>query len=138
MSVWKFDVGRVIAAASAVALVTAALTGCSQAAPEIDSDAASRMQASVSAVTQAAAVGDPEGALTALDALEAQLKLDTESGAISAERSAQIQAAIDLVRADLTAALPAPSPTPTSEEKDEKGKGKDDEKGKKDKEDEDD
>ncbi|MGV8851148.1 MAG: hypothetical protein ACOH1M_01100 [Rhodoglobus sp.] len=129
MSVRKFVAGRFVA----VALVAVVLAGCSQTAPEIDADAASRMQASVAAVTQAAAVGDAEGALIALEALEAQLKLDTESGAISAERSAQIQASIDLVRADLIAALPAPSPTPTptSDEKDNKGKDEDDDKGKK-------
>jgi hypothetical protein len=84
------------------------------------------MQESVSAVTQAAAVGDPTGALAALDALETQLKEGTASGAISADRSAQIQASIDLVRADLTAALPEPSPTPSQQDKngdDKNGKG---------------
>lgn len=125
---------RFITLVSAIVLAVTVLTGCSQAAPEIDADAASRMQASVAAVTEAAAVGDPEGALVALDALEAQLKLDTESGAVSAERSAQIQASIDLVRADLIAALPAPEPAPepapAEEEKDDKGKDdKGDDKG---------
>jgi hypothetical protein len=102
------------------------------------------MQASVVAVTQAAAVGDPAGAITALDALEEQLKQDTASGAISAERAAEIQASIDLVRADLTAALPAPAPepepapAPSQEEKDNKdnkGKNGEDNGNKKDKDD---
>ena len=119
---------RVATVACTVALVTAALSGCAPIVPGIDSAAASRMQASVSAVTQAAAAGDPAGAIAALDALEAQLKQDTASGAISADRSARIQASIDLVRADLTAALPTPSPTPTEKapgQKGDKGGGKD-------------
>jgi hypothetical protein len=86
------------------------------------------MQESVSAVTDAAAAGDPAGALAALDALEAQLKEDTASGAISADRSARIQASIDLVRADLTAALPAPEPVQTEDAPGKsEDKGKDDE-----------
>jgi hypothetical protein len=92
------------------------------------------MQESVAAVTQAAAAGDPAGAIAALDSLEAQLKEDTASGAISADRSAQIQASIDLVRADLTAALPEPSPTPSQPgNKDEDKKNNDDKGDKKDK-----
>ncbi|MGV8857900.1 hypothetical protein [Rhodoglobus sp.] len=129
MTARRVSAGRFIAAVSAMVLVAATITGCSQETPVINADAASRMQASVAAITQAAAVGDPEGALVALDALEAQLTLDTESGAINAERSARIQSIIDLVRADLTAALPepAPSPTPTQDEKGGKGNKKDDE-----------
>lgn len=91
------------------------------------------MQTSVSAVTQAAATGDPTNAIAALDALETQLRQGTASGAIDADRSARIQASIDLVRADLTAALPTPSPAPTVQapgkqgNKDKGGKkGKDD------------
>ena len=103
---------RVATITCTVALVVA-LSGCALMPHGPESPAALRMQSSVSAVTQAAAAGDPAGAIAALDALEAQLKQDTASGAISADRSARIQASIDLVRADLTAALPTPSPTPT-------------------------
>ncbi|MEO7006138.1 MAG: hypothetical protein ABI275_01750 [Terrimesophilobacter sp.] len=116
-----------------MALVTAALSGCAPVAPGIDSAAASKMQASVSAVTQAAAANDPSRAIAGLDTLEAQLKQDTASGAINADRSARIQASIDLVRADLTAALPTPSPTPTVQtpsQQENKGKDGNDKKGK--------
>ena len=115
MSVWGNAAARVVTVTCAAMLVTAALSGCAPTEPGLDSAAASKMQESVSAVTEAAAAGDPAGALAALDALEAQLKEDTASGAISADRSARIQASIDLVRADLTAALPEPAPTPTEE-----------------------
>ncbi|WP_354576801.1 hypothetical protein [Frigoribacterium sp. UYMn621] len=100
--------------------------------PGIDSAAAAQLQTSVSAVTQAAATGKPANAIAALDALEAQLRQGTASGAINADRSARIQASIDLVRGDLTAALPTPSPSPTvqapgkqgnNDKGDKKGKG---------------
>ena len=116
MSVVGQVTARVVAVTCAAILVTAALTGCAPTEPGLDSAAASKMQESVSLVTEAAAAGDPTGALAALDALEAQLKEDTASGAISADRSARIQASIDLVRADLTAALPKPEPTQTEED----------------------
>ncbi len=124
---------RVATVACTVALVTAALSGCAPIVPGIDSAAASRMQASVSAVTQAAAADDPARAIAGLDALEAQLRRDTASGAINTDRSARIQAAIDLVRTDLTAALPTPSPAPSVQapgQQGNKGKGEDDKKGK--------
>ena len=123
MSRWSNLAARVFAATCAVSLVTGALSGCALIPHVPDSPAALRMQASVSAVTQAAAADDPAGAIAALDALEVQLKQDTASGAISADRSARIQASIDLVRADLTAELPTPSPTPTDKHGN-KGDGK--------------
>jgi len=122
MTVRIYGAARAVAVLCAVAVVTA-LSGCAPAEPGIDTAVSSVLQASVADVTQAAANDDPEGALAALDVLEAQLKEDTASGAIGADRSAQIQASIDLVRADLTAALPEPSPTPTPDEKNDKGKG---------------
>jgi len=134
MSVWGDAAARFVAVTCAAMLVTAALSGCAPTEPGLDSVSASRMQESVAAVTQAAAAGDPAGAIAALDSLEAQLKEDTASGAISADRSAQIQASIDLVRADLTAALPEPSPTPSQPgNKDEDKKNNDDKGDKKDK-----
>jgi len=120
----RYGAARAVVVLCAVAVVTA-LSGCAPSEPELDSAVSSALQTTVADVTQAAADGDPEGALAALDTLEAQLKEDTASGAISADRSAQIQASIDLVRADLIAALPEPSPTPTPDEKEDKGKDKD-------------
>lgn len=135
MSVWGNAAARVVTVTCAAMLVTAALSGCAPTEPGLDSSAASKMQESVSLVTEAAAAGDPVGALAALDALEAQLKEDTASGAISADRSARIQASIDLVRADLIAALPEPEPVPTEEDpgkSGDKGNDKEDKEDKKD------
>ncbi|MEO7349394.1 MAG: hypothetical protein ABIW32_06010 [Terrimesophilobacter sp.] len=121
MSRWGQWPTRITATVSAVALVTAMLSGCAPTSSGIDSAAASRLQAFVLVVTQAAADDDTSAAIAALDALEMQLKQETASGAINADRSARIQASIDLVRADLTGTTPTPSPTPT--EKGNKGNG---------------
>ncbi len=122
MSGWGTWATRITAVASTVALVTAVLSGCAPIASGIDSAVAARLQASVLEVTQAAADDDTEAAIAALDALELQLKQETASGAINADRYARIQASIDLVRADLTDEQPTPTPTPS--EKGNKGGGK--------------
>ncbi|GAA3735078.1 hypothetical protein GCM10022239_08970 [Leifsonia bigeumensis] len=103
---------RAIAAGAALLLLAGALSGCAPSGQQIDAGAAERLQASVLAVTVAAAAGDFSEAIAALDALEEELTEGTASGAIDPGRSARIQASIDLVRADLTAAEPQPSPTP--------------------------
>lgn len=113
MSVWGHWAERVAAVTCGVVLVAVVLSGCAPTVPGIDSAAATQLQTSVSTVTQAAATGNPASAIAALDALEAQLRQSTASGAINADRSARIQASIDLVRGDLTAALPTPSPSPS-------------------------
>ncbi|MEO6942764.1 MAG: hypothetical protein ABI238_03935 [Terrimesophilobacter sp.] len=121
MSGWEHWATRITAVASAAVLVTAALSGCVPVASGMDSATASRLQATVLVVTQAVADDDAAAAIAALDALELQLKQDTASGAINADRSARIQASIDLVRADLADGQPTPSPTPS--EKPGKGNG---------------
>jgi hypothetical protein len=124
------------AIACAMALVLATLSGCTPSAPEISTAAAKQLQASVSAVTNAAASGNIAGAIADLDTLETQVREATASGAISTSRTARIQATISLVRADLTAALPPPSPTPSTEAPDQQGNnspGKDNGKNKRDK-----
>ncbi len=122
MSGWEQWAARITATACAVALVTVALSGCAPIVSGMDSAVASRLQESVLVVTQAAADGETEAAIAALDALEMQLKQETASGMLNADRSARIQASIDLVRADLTDAQPTPTPTPS--EKGNKGGGK--------------
>lgn len=113
MSGWRHWTERLAAGTCGVVLFAVVLSGCAPTVPGIDSAAATQLKTSVSAVTQAAATGNPANAIAALDTLETQLRQSTASGAINADRSARIQASIDLVRADLTAALPTPSPTPT-------------------------
>lgn len=108
-------VRRAGAAACIMALAVAFLSGCTPTAPQISASAATGLQASVLAVTDAASAGNADAAVTDLNTLQAQLREATASGAVTAERTSRIQAAIDLVRADL-AALRAPGsgPSPTA------------------------
>lgn len=100
------------AAGAAVLLLAGALSGCAPSGPQLDAGSAKQLQASVLAVTRAAAAGDFSDAIAALDALEEQLTEGTASGAIDSGRSARIQASIDLVRVDLAAADQQPTPKP--------------------------
>ena len=103
---------RATAAGAVLLLLAGALSGCAPSGQQIDAEAAEQLQASVLAVTRAAAAGDFPKAIAALDALEEQLTEGTASGAIDPDRSARIQASIGLVRADLAVAEPQPTPEP--------------------------
>ncbi|QYH35450.1 hypothetical protein [Salinibacterium sp. M195] len=126
MNLRNLSLPRSIVAAGAALVLAVSLSACAPTSPDFDSDAASLLQSSVAEVTDAAAAGDPVAALAALDVLQGQLNENTSTGAIGAERSARIQASLDLVRADLTAALPDPSPTtdPADETSNGNGNGK--------------
>lgn len=110
-------VARATSAGAALLLLIGALSGCAPSGQQLDTEVAGQLQASVLAVTSAAAAGDFSEAVAALDALEDRLREGTASGAIDPGRSARIQAAIDLVRADLAAADPQPTPTPEKTDK---------------------
>jgi hypothetical protein len=108
---------RGFAAGSAVVLALAGsvlLSGC---APTDPSDAATeKLGASVVQTAERAASGDYAGAAASLDVLQARLTEYVEAGDIATDRSIEIQAAIDVVRADLTALIAAqttPTPEPT-------------------------
>jgi hypothetical protein len=88
----------------AASLLSAALAGCSSAAPDLGSDAAQQLQAKVLTVSQSAAGNDPAGALKSLDELVTQLDAAAAEGNVSFKRHQNIMKAIDAVRADLTAA----------------------------------
>lgn len=103
---------RTTTAGAALLLLVGALSGCAPSGQQLNAEAAEQLQASVLAVTRAAAAGDFSEAVAALDALEEQVTEGTASGAIDPGRSARIQASIDLVRADLAAADPQPTPKP--------------------------
>jgi hypothetical protein len=95
----------------------AALTGCVGASPAIQNTTAQRLQSGVLAVAESSSGGDFTGALGQLVALQNALGDATVAGTVSATRSVQIQAAIDLVREDLQAKMaPVPSagPSPSS------------------------
>ncbi|MBH0023350.1 hypothetical protein [Salinibacterium sp. SWN248] len=141
MNLRNLTLPRRIVAVGAALMLALSLSACAPTSPDFDPDAAALLQSSVADVTDAAAAGDPVAALAALDVLQEQLNENTATGAIGAEQSARIQASLDLVRTDLTAALPDPSPVadPVDEESDEtsngngNGNGKDDDKEKDDK-----
>ena len=78
----------------------AALTACAP-QPAVSDEAAEGLQASVLVVAESAAANDLARAVSELDALQARLDGAKGSGDVSDERSEKIQAAIDLVRADL-------------------------------------
>lgn len=84
------------------ALIAGSLTGCG-APPELDGTAARQLQSQVLAVTEAAATNDSAGALKLLDELTARLDAAAADGQVSFKRHQSIKAAIDAVRADLTA-----------------------------------
>jgi len=130
----------------AAGLLSAALAGCSPAAPDLESDAAQQLQAKVLAVSQSAAGNDPAGALKSLNELAVQVDAAAADGNVSFKRHQSIMKAVDAVRADLTAAqaaaaaaaaqasqpavptapqAPAPAQGNPGPGKGEKGKGKD-------------
>lgn len=107
-----------VSGAAALALAaTVLLSGC---APSDPSDAVTaRLDASVVQTADRAASGDYAGAAASLDVLQTRLAEYVEAGDVTADRSAEIQAAIDAVRADLAALIAAqttPTPEPTETE----------------------
>lgn len=107
-----------VAAASIgiAASVGLGLTGCAV-DPGLSAATSESLQNGVVSVANQAAAGDNAAALTSLDALQQQLQAAIASGDITADRAATVQAAIDLVRADLLAspAEQAPAPEATTE-----------------------
>ena len=111
----------------AAVLVVGLLAGCASESADLDSDVATTLQSSVVAVAEPAADGDLTTSLERLDAVQEHLDAAIAEGAVSAERAALIQSAIDAVRADLEMLLtpePEPSATPAEPQEPEKpGKG---------------
>ena len=106
---------RSVALAATLLIAAAALTGCSDSSPDLKPAAASQLQDGVLAVSTAAAAGDFAKAQTALAVVQADVLAATKAGDVTADRSAEIQAAIKLVSSDLAAAIAASTPTPTPE-----------------------
>ncbi|MEQ1735883.1 MAG: hypothetical protein ABL886_05730 [Rhodoglobus sp.] len=103
---------RALLLAAASALL---VTGCvaqpqQQPQPQLDEATSSELVAGVVAAAESAADDDPKKALKRLDELEKILLQATADGRVSADKSAQIMAAIELVRRDLQAMLDAESP----------------------------
>lgn len=96
-------------------LLAGAAAGCSSApAPVKGADAAQVLQSQVLAVTKAAAANDPVGTtLRLLDELAAKLNGAAMAGDVTFQRHQSIMSAIDALRTELTAHLPAsPGPAP--------------------------
>jgi hypothetical protein len=106
---------RAIAVLAGMTLAVVSLTGCSNAPADLSASTASRLQTGVLAVSTQAAGGDYAAAQSALGAVQGDLLAAAAAGSVSSQRAAQIQAAINLVGADLSAAIEASKPTPTSE-----------------------
>src|SRR5690349_20968506 len=88
-------------------MLAAGLAACSGAAPELETDAAAKLQQRVLEVTRSAALSNPAAALTSLNRLSADLDAAAAAGQVSFKRHRSIMAAISSVRADLTAAQSA-------------------------------
>lgn len=105
---------RGVCAALGAGVLALALTACG----DTDATPTDALQTGVVAIADAAAAGDTTSALAEVDALQQQLTEALDDGTITADMAARIQAALDLVRADLTALIPVPdvSETPLVEE----------------------
>ena len=123
--------GSIFARVLAVATLTLVLlSGCSRGASDIQPSTAKNLQTAVVTIAKSASSGNLTGALTQLTALESDLRQATAAGTVTGDRSARIQAAIEIVRSDIQAQLkslaPTPSPSPpsaTPTPKDGHGKG---------------
>ncbi len=123
-----------------VALAAVALGGCGGEEPTLSKSSADELHAQVGAVRSAAADGDREAALEALDGLSGQVR-DLEAGGSLAEAdAAALRRGIGRARRRARAELsPAPTPTPTATatpadpegaQEGEPGTGNDEQKGK--------
>lgn len=90
------------------------LVGCSAGAPAISSTASSELQAGVREISVSAAAGQYAAAVTQLDGLQSRLDKALVAGQVGRDRGAQIQAAINHVRADLGALVQTPTQVPSA------------------------
>lgn len=157
MSLARRTATRVVVGLAAAALTAGSIAGCGAGQTGLQRDTARQLQARVLEVTQASSQNDPNGALKALEGLEAELAGAQDRGDISEERRRTITTIATAVRADLedaiaaaeqaakekaaaeqaatspTPAVPAPSTQPADPGQDEdnaRGKGGDKGKGK--------
>ncbi|MBB5640234.1 hypothetical protein [Cryobacterium roopkundense] len=98
---------RLAVAVAACAMTALLLAGCAGKPPALEPTTAEQLQADVLGVTEAAAAGDLVQARSELSHAEANLRTAAASGQVAPERSAEIQAAINLVSADLSTAIDA-------------------------------
>ena len=91
------------------------ISGCAPMSEDLSASTAEQLQTLVVSVAETAATGDAAAALIQLDALQQELDTAVAAGDVGDERAEAIQAAIDLVRADLVeASTPIPADTPVT------------------------
>ncbi|MGN7249995.1 mucin-associated surface protein [Arthrobacter sp. SAFR-014] len=88
-------------------MLAAGLASCAGAAPELETNAAAKLQQQVLEVTKSAAGSNPAAALKSLDRLTSELDAAAAAGQVSFKRHRSITAAINSVRADLITAVQA-------------------------------
>ncbi|WP_426997479.1 hypothetical protein [Pseudarthrobacter sp. N5] len=104
---------RLLKTAAAAVLIAGILTGCANPQADLQPGAAEKLQERLQSLARSAADQDFPAARTALDLLASDVSTAAANGDIPAGRRQDIQNAIDLIRADLTAMTPAPKTTPT-------------------------
>ncbi len=100
-----------LGAAMAAAALLLALSGCAPA--PISAETSGALQQNVVSIAESAASGDIETAVAEADRMQQQLSAGLADGSIGAAEGASIQTALDAVRTDLQALLPAPAPEAT-------------------------
>jgi hypothetical protein len=100
-------------AAAAAVLVLGTMTACSAPQPELADAAAANLQSRAAAIRTAAADGNYQTALRALDGLTDDLTRAAGQGEVSFPRYQSIDAALGRLRSDLNAALKAAAPSPS-------------------------
>lgn len=107
MSLARHITSRAVVGLTAAALTAGSVAGCGSGETGLQRDTARQLQARVLEVTQASSQNDPNGALKALEGLEAELAEAQDRGDISEERRRNITTIATAVRADLEDAIAA-------------------------------
>jgi hypothetical protein len=103
---------RLFNTAAAAVLAAAALAGCANTPADLTPGTAAKLQDRLQSLARSAADKDFPAARTDLDLLAGDVSAAAANGELSAGRRQDIQNAIDLIRADLTAMTPAPTLAP--------------------------
>ena len=102
-----------LSTAAALSFMAGGVTGCASSQTDLQPGTAARLQERLQSLARSAADKDLRAAGTELDLLASDVSTAAANGELSAGRRQDIQNAIDLIRADLTAMTTAPTPTPT-------------------------
>lgn len=104
---------RLLRTAAGAVLAAGVLAGCASTPTDLKPGIAARLQERLQSLARSAADKDIPAARTELDLLASDVSTAASNGELSAGRRQDIQNAIDLISADLTAMTTAPTATPT-------------------------